>query len=180
MTSVVAIEFCASEFKSEQACREWIKNSEYQDLERIKGFHVRKNKQASYLTPEKPRPVFRYVCGVHSYPQLDVKRHPFVVVVTGSGTKFTQAEIPAMLPANILRDQKRKEDRRIRMEALRRFKEETKKLLPPKPKKEKARAGIKETTKQPRKTRKQKKEEEAHGIKLEPLETEAPPATLDL
>lgn len=173
MTSVTSIEFCASEFKTEQQCYEWIKNSEYHDLDRIKGFHLRRNTQADFLTSEKKRPVFRYRNNLHCYTTLELKRHtPGVCVVLGTGHKFSQSEIPAALPSNILREQKKKEEHQKRILAARVAREAKKAAMgPPAEKPPRKRGGVKEATKKKTKTSKKRKElEDSLGIKMDPVD----------
>lgn len=138
MTSVVAIEFCADFFKTESMCYDWLRNSQWSDLLRVKGFSLRRNGQALLLTTERKRSVYRWSQGLGSYSSLNIDRPiSTVCLALASGVRFTPTDLPTPLPATIERERLKKERHAARVAQLRAKREEEQKNKPPKERKRK-------------------------------------------
>jgi hypothetical protein len=134
MTQVVALEFCADFFKTEEDCYTWLRNSDYADLLRVKGFSLRRNANAKILTTERKRAVWKWNQGLGTFTGLMLQRPVSVVVlVLAAGPKFSQMEMPALLQSTVLHEKNKMEKHKARVEALRIKRAEEAKLKPPKP-----------------------------------------------
>jgi hypothetical protein len=170
MTDVVCIEFCCQKYKTVEACLDWVKTSGYSALLRLKAFKLRKNKHALFLTDEKKRPVFRYNVNQHKYQRLDLERFPGIIIVVGDpeAGEFNSADVPEMLPENFAAQEEKRRLKEERAEKVRQAREKLKEIRKQQ-KEERARSGVKDTTRKSKKKTKKEKEEEAFGIKLEPV-----------
>lgn len=121
-------------------CMEWIKNSKYSDLLRVKNFNLRKNAQAVFLTTERKRAVYKWTQGWGSYPRLEVERYPTpVVVIIGSGNRFSPVDLPTPLASTVAHEKAKAERHAARVAELR-AKRAEKALLEPKEAKGKRKA----------------------------------------
>lgn len=165
MTSVAAIELCATTYVDERACFDWIKSQrDVADLLRVKGFSLRHNANAKILTDkEKKRPVWQWSQPLGSFKSLNFTRpNTTVVVAFATGDKWAPIDFPAPLPATVQHEKEIAENKRIRLEAIRAKKAERDKLKPPKaPKRKRAKKTNKKTAKAYL-----KEQEDEIGIKL--------------
>jgi hypothetical protein len=167
MTSVVAIEICATAFPTETACYDWIKSQKnLGDLMRVKGFNLRHNANAKLLTDkEKKRPVFQWSQGLGLFTGLRFERPiPNVVVAFATGDKWAPTDFPAPLPSTVQHEQEKAEKQRARLELIRQQKAERDRLKPERAAKRKR--AKKPTTKKSAK-KYLKEQEDAIGIKLD-------------
>jgi len=149
MTNVIGIEFCADYYKNEDDCYAWIQQSDFHGLLRVKGFSLRRNKQAKLLTNERHRSVWRWSLPLGTYKEINVHRpNSLVVIFEAAGSRFAPTELPALLPSTVKHEQEKKEKHEARMAEQRAIRALKNKDKPPKEKKsKKARAGVKEGTK---------------------------------
>lgn len=120
MTNVVAIEFCEDFFKSETACYDWIRHSEYLELLRVSGFNLRRNGQAKLLTSERKRVVFQWSQGLGNFTAIHFHRpQSTVIIATAAGPRFTPVDLPTPLPKTVERERKKKEAHEARVAAAR-------------------------------------------------------------
>lgn len=134
MTEILAVEICATHFKTEAEVTEWLKGSKYAELWELKSIKFRKNKQSRYLNPrEKNRPVWRWdVKGISSYTETKWDRStPFVIVATRGGTMVPKEQYPETLPENKKAAEEKKQRHEDRVKELRLKRMEQNKNKPP-------------------------------------------------
>jgi len=169
MTNIVSAEFCCSVFKDQAACLAWLKDSDFHQLKRISDFKLRRAKSAVFLTNEKKRPVWRYQYDLHKYAIINQKRFEGVVIMIGDGP-IEDSEIPKMLPENAAAVQEKIKLKEEKAEAARVLREQKKATL--RKLKGESRGSVKDSTKVKRKRKTKKElEEEAYGIKMDPVNT---------
>jgi hypothetical protein len=163
MTQIVGIEFCADFFKDEKECFKWIKDSEWSDLIRVKGFKLRRNAQARILTTERKRPVFQWTQGYGSHACMQVLRPiSTMAIVLATGARFAPTDLPTPLPANINHEKEKAERHADRVAKLRAERAAKALLEPPKEKKRK-----KSSKGGPKKKKTETHMEAQYGVKLD-------------
>jgi hypothetical protein len=185
MSNVVAIEFDCDFFKeSEDNCYQWLKQSDYSDLARIKGFYLRRNGNAKILTYERKRPVFQWSQGLWSHEAIELKKPiPYVTIALARKPRFALADYPPKLLSTIAHEKLKEDNHQARLTMQRAIREKKKRDAPPKPpkvKKPRARQGVKDGTKPVRRSKRHQDklvDLGDHAIKLDPVYPSGTPPT---